>query len=178
MNPNGAEVSKCSFEYGTAVSYESSAPCSPSPGSESSPVAVSAPVTGLAANTTYHFRMTATNVGGTSEGSDQTFTTPKAPAYATSLTQYEGSEIKLRNPNAVAIDASGNIWVADSGNSRIVEYNAERKYIRQFGEAGRGRGSSRASGASPPTPPATSTSQIRATTAYRSSARRGNTCAR
>ncbi|HSZ06172.1 MAG TPA: hypothetical protein VK778_13375 [Solirubrobacteraceae bacterium] len=75
VNPNGAEVSKCWLEYGTTTSYGLSAPCSPPPGSGSSPVAVAAPLTGLTAGTTYHFRVLATNPGGTSVGSDETFTT-------------------------------------------------------------------------------------------------------
>ncbi len=36
---------------------------------------MSASVTGLAANTTYHFRISATNLGGTSKGSDEAFKT-------------------------------------------------------------------------------------------------------
>ena len=40
-----------------------------------SPVAVSASISGLSANTTYHFRISATNPGGTSEGADETFKT-------------------------------------------------------------------------------------------------------
>src|SRR5207245_2621312 len=69
VKPNGAEVSECKFEYGASESYGQSTPCSPAPGSGSSPVAVSASVSGLAANTTYHFRVSATNAGGTSKGS-------------------------------------------------------------------------------------------------------------
>src|SRR5207244_11137490 len=75
VNPNGAEVSECSFEYGTTTSYGSSVSCSSLPGSGSSPVSVSAPVTGLSANTTYHFRILATNPGGTSDGVDLAVTT-------------------------------------------------------------------------------------------------------
>ncbi len=75
VNPDSALVSECKFEYGTTVSYGATAPCTPSPGSGSSAVAVSASVTGLALNTTYHFRISATNTGGTSNGSDETFTT-------------------------------------------------------------------------------------------------------
>jgi PQQ-like domain len=79
VNPNGSEVTTCEFEYGTSEAYRSTASCSAVPGSGSSPVAVSAGVTGLSANTTYHFRISATNGGGTSKGSDQTFTTLVSP---------------------------------------------------------------------------------------------------
>ena len=75
VNPNGGEGTECKFEYGTTTSYGSSATCAPSPGSGTSPVAVSASITGLAANTTYHFRISVTNAGGTSTGVDATFTT-------------------------------------------------------------------------------------------------------
>src|SRR5207248_9803026 len=75
VNPNGSEVSDCHFEYGTTEAYGSSAPCTPAPGSGESPVAVSAAIGGLTANSTYHFRIFAKNAGGTSTGSDQTFKT-------------------------------------------------------------------------------------------------------
>jgi outer membrane protein assembly factor BamB len=75
VNPNGGEVSECKLEYGTTNAYGSSASCSPSPASGTSPVAVSASIAGLSASTTYHFRIVATSAGGTSKGSDQAFTT-------------------------------------------------------------------------------------------------------
>src|SRR5205823_3056379 len=77
-------VSECRFEYGTTTAYGKSAPCAPSPGSGEGSVAVSAPVTGLTANTTYHFRISATNAGGTNKGSDETMKTlPPAPTVVT-----------------------------------------------------------------------------------------------
>jgi hypothetical protein len=86
VNPNGGEVSECKLEYGTTLAYGSSAPCTPPPGSGESPVAVSASVGSLSQNTTYHFRISATNAGATSKGSDQAFQTLRAPHYYSSGT--------------------------------------------------------------------------------------------
>jgi alpha-tubulin suppressor-like RCC1 family protein len=84
VNPNGSEVSECKLEYGTTASYGATASCSPSPGSGESPVDVTASITGLSANTTYHFRIVAANAGGASYGSDQMFTTlPDPPVVVT-----------------------------------------------------------------------------------------------
>jgi hypothetical protein len=76
VNPNGSETTY-QFEYGTTTAYGSKTPASPkSIGSGTSPVKVSEEIEGLKAETTYHFRVVATNAGGTTEGKDQTFTTP------------------------------------------------------------------------------------------------------
>lgn len=80
VNPNGAGVSECNFEYGPTSTYGSSTPCSSLPGSGEGPVLVSAPLQGLSANTTYHYRIAATNPGGTSSGNDETFTTLPNPS--------------------------------------------------------------------------------------------------
>jgi subtilisin family serine protease len=75
VNPNSSETTY-QFEYGTTTEYGSKAPASPkSTGSGTSPVEVSEKIEGLAPETTYHFRLVATNAKGTSKGEDQTFTT-------------------------------------------------------------------------------------------------------
>ena len=75
VNPEGAATTY-QFQYGTTTSYGSVIPASPaSAGSGTSAVNESASLTGLSANTTYHYRITATNATGTSNGSDQQFTT-------------------------------------------------------------------------------------------------------
>ncbi len=75
VNPNGAAVSSCRFEYGTSTKYGASVPCAKLPGSGTSLVEVSALLKNLKAKTSYHFRITATGVGGTSKGPDEEFTT-------------------------------------------------------------------------------------------------------
>ena len=108
VNPNGGEVTRCKFEYGPKVPYEKSVPCAESPGSGTSPVAVSAPVSALSINTTYHFRLVATNAsgaaGGTGEGADETFKTlAEAPTvktgHATEITQTSAKLTATVNPN-------------------------------------------------------------------------------
>jgi subtilase family serine protease len=76
VNPEGSTVSVCTFEYGPTKSYGDSAPCATLPGSGSSPVAVSASITGLSAKTAYHFRILATNLSGTSASAARKFKTP------------------------------------------------------------------------------------------------------
>jgi IPT/TIG domain len=90
VDPSGGEVTKCEFEYGSTNSYGASVPCSSLPGSGTSPVDVSASVTGLEEGTEYHFRILATNDGGTSEGSDESFDTEGAPPTVTKLKPTSG----------------------------------------------------------------------------------------
>ena len=78
--------------------------------------------------------------GGSSLGPTYTYATATEPTFAGALTHYEEPEAKFSEPNAVAVDPSGDIFIADSGHDRIVELNSERKFIRQFGEAGSGEG--------------------------------------
>jgi phosphodiesterase/alkaline phosphatase D-like protein len=76
VNPRSETVTTCKFEYGTTTSYGSSVSCASLPGSGSSPVAVDAAIgSGLAANTEYHYRISATNSSGTSKGTDVAFKT-------------------------------------------------------------------------------------------------------
>ncbi len=86
VNPNGGPVSNCRFEYGTTTAYGTSVPCPAPAGSGTAPVAESVGLTALAPTTTYHYRLNATNDGGSAEGADQTFTTlapPEEPPHET-----------------------------------------------------------------------------------------------
>ena len=73
VNPNGSSTTYY-FEYGTTTSYGSTT-SSENAGSGSSDISATANVSGLSANTTYHYRLVGTNTGGTTNGNDHTFTT-------------------------------------------------------------------------------------------------------
>jgi hypothetical protein len=47
---------------------------------------------------------------------------------------------QLSGPKDLAVDSSGNIWVADPGNTRVQEFNSSGSYLSQFGSAGTGNG--------------------------------------
>src|SRR4029077_14028392 len=71
VNPSGSETTY-HFEYGLTTSYGSTTTIT-SAGSGFTAVPVSAALTGLISGTEYHFRVTATNSGGTVNGADTTF---------------------------------------------------------------------------------------------------------
>lgn len=75
VNPNDAVLGACAFEYGTSVSYVQAIPCAVLPTALGGAQSVSAQLTGLAPNTTYHYRVTATSPSGTTVGADEAFTT-------------------------------------------------------------------------------------------------------
>ena len=74
VNANGAN-STISFEYGLTPSYGFSATATPATASGTTSTAVSAALTGLRADTTYHYRLVAAWAAGKTWGSDMTFTT-------------------------------------------------------------------------------------------------------
>jgi hypothetical protein len=74
VNPAGEPVELCEFEYGTTEAYGSIATCSV-PGEGETPIPVSAAVSGLTPNATYHYRLVAAGPGGTSLGLDRSFST-------------------------------------------------------------------------------------------------------
>ncbi len=78
VNPNGGET-KTYFEYGTSTSYGSKT-AEVNVGSGSTTLEQSQAISGLSANTVYHYRIVASNASGSSQGIDRSFTTVGAPA--------------------------------------------------------------------------------------------------
>jgi len=95
----GGEVTACRFEYGTDTSYSlGTIPCEPA-APYASATNVTAKLSGLTSETTYHYRLYAKNAEGASVGQDETFTphsvagleTKPATSLTTKSAQLNGS---------------------------------------------------------------------------------------
>jgi hypothetical protein len=115
VNPEGL-ASTYRFEYGTSESYGSSTPLE-NAGAGTEAVSALAQVTGLEPETTYHFRLVASNEGGETLGADATFRT--LPVGILGLPDGRGYELvsPLTNPDGSPYD--GNVYEpAGPGNPR------------------------------------------------------------
>jgi hypothetical protein len=78
VNPNKAGKARCQFEWGQSPSFGNTAPCSAEVGEGGAPVGVHAEIAGLQSDTTYDYRLQASNANGSNPGEageTQQFTT-------------------------------------------------------------------------------------------------------
>jgi DNA-binding beta-propeller fold protein YncE len=86
LDPQGADTTYW-FQYSTTTSYNTSAPVpGADAGSGNGFQSVTQSISGLAPDTTYHYRLVTNNAGGTTYGADQTFTTASAVAPVSTTT--------------------------------------------------------------------------------------------
>jgi hypothetical protein len=107
LNPN-AKTASFHFEFGTTAVYGSSTPTQNADGL--SERAVSADLSGLAPNTTYHYRLVATNPDGTSFSQDAAFTTAALPTSPSGFGLDTTPPVFLSasiNPKAFAVNRRG-----------------------------------------------------------------------
>ena len=64
--------------------------------------------------------------------------TPQTPSYASSFSG--AGETALKAPGDVAIDAEGNLWVADKTNNRIERFDPKGNFLSKFGSYGTASG--------------------------------------
>lgn len=86
VNPSNRNITSDGFDYGPTTGYGSNingTPYTVTAGSGN--IAISASLTGLTCNTTYHYRVWAHNSSGTTNGLDGNFTTSACPATVTSI---------------------------------------------------------------------------------------------
>jgi Ca2+-binding RTX toxin-like protein len=95
VNPRGSATTY-TFEFGTTTAYGASTPATDA-GSANGDQAVGAVLSGLTGDTTYHYRVVATNAGGTTVGADREFTTlPTCPRPLTAAANVSGTPLGER----------------------------------------------------------------------------------
>jgi hypothetical protein len=109
VEPGGVPTSYF-FEYGTSTEYGSRTTLE-SAGASSGPVAVSASLEGLSADTAYHFRVVASSADGTERGADASFAT--FPLAISGLPDGRGYEMVSPLENGYAEVVSGTRAAAD-----------------------------------------------------------------
>jgi hypothetical protein len=114
VNPNGRPTT-WHFEAGTSTGYGTSTPAQ-NAGAGTGAVAVSAPLTGLQAGRTYHFRLVATSDAGTTRGADQTFRLGAAPVATTGAASSVAATTARLN-GSVDPNAQETSWHFDYGTS-------------------------------------------------------------
>lgn len=122
VNANNSSTS-VTFEYGLTAAYGNSLIGSPSIVNGSINTAISANISGLIVNTTYHFRIKAVNFYGTTFGDDLTFITSSGfPCVPPTI---QASSITFSNvqTNQMTIN-----WTNGNGDKRIVKINTTNSF--------------------------------------------------
>jgi DNA-binding beta-propeller fold protein YncE len=124
------------FEYGPTESYGSKSALPPGTdgGSGTGTRSVSFELTGLTVFTGYHYRIVASNSVGTSYGEDRTFNTLGGHEFTASYGSLGPGDGQLSNPQGIAVDEfTGAIYVADTGNHRVVKFDASGNFASTWG---------------------------------------------
>jgi hypothetical protein len=102
VDPYGLD-SHYHFEYGTTTSYGTDVPVPDADaGSNEGFVPVSQTITGLQPETTYHFRLEASNSAGPNTSTDATFTTPANPSAPPPSNQFTVGTLSSKGVTAMA----------------------------------------------------------------------------
>ncbi|MCX6247914.1 MAG: hypothetical protein NTW10_09285, partial [Bacteroidetes bacterium] len=153
INANCASTT-VTFNYGLTTTYGTTVPGVPSPVTGNTATNVSAVLTGLLANTTYHYQVCGTNANGSSCGSDMTFSTncpiagPAGPITGPTQVCQGGSGYvySVTIPNATGyvwtLPVGGTITAGANTNTITVSYaaNASPGYVFVYGTAACGNG--------------------------------------
>lgn len=139
VNANGWTAA-VSFDYGLTAGYGTSlaATTGASVGIFDNDKAVSATITGLSCATTYHFRVSAVNNDGTTNGADLTFTTSACPVngvcgsdHGTTVTDAPTNGLcSVGATSAVTPNNTSFTWTCSSANDgNVANCSAARSYI-------------------------------------------------
>ncbi|MCI4433590.1 MAG: SBBP repeat-containing protein, partial [Nitrosopumilus sp.] len=63
-----------------------------------------------------------------------------AESYLSQFGAFGSGDIQLNNPEGIALDSLGNIYVADTSNNRVQKFNSAGVFQLKFGTSGSGNG--------------------------------------
>jgi hypothetical protein len=101
VNAGGASTT-VTFDYGLTIAYGTTVPGVPGTVTGNTVTPVSANISGLTLNTTYHYRVNGVNSVGTVNGADMTFTTTSCPM--------PGAPGTITGPAIVCGNSTGNVY--------------------------------------------------------------------
>jgi hypothetical protein len=128
INPRGADTDYY-FQYGATSGYGAQTPLAPV-GNGTGGMAVSQPLIGLNALSTYHYRLVAIGPGGTAHGADRKFATPRIPL-ALAIAGVP-NPVTFGSPLNVVGTLSG----TGNGNREVVLQAKPFPYIAEFANVG------------------------------------------
>lgn len=135
VNPNGTDTSYA-FDWGTSTAYGHETAFTAA-GAATAAAPVKAAIAGLAAGTTYHFRIVAKSSAGTTDGSDVSFTTttpkPSVPAPAAST----GSAAQVSD---TAVRVNGEVDPKGQATTSFFQYGPSTAYGLQTRPVSAGSG--------------------------------------
>jgi hypothetical protein len=119
VDPEG-QTTTYRFEYGTTTAYGQSSTEGPA-GNGSTALSVSRNITGLEPDTLYHYRLVASNAGGTTNGNDLTFTTAPDDGVAPFTVRLEGQPSGAIVRPETGVEITAVIEPAGAGGATIAD---------------------------------------------------------
>jgi RHS repeat-associated protein len=104
------------------------------------PTSVTADPGGLnLTRTTVYEESTGNTIETTTPGSNKSASNP--PVYTSSFGSFGDGNGEFSEPEGgLATDSSGDVWVSDTENSRLEEFNSKNEFVRSVGSSGEGAG--------------------------------------
>ncbi len=105
------------------------------------PAATNANYTPTSKDGGYRLAVVVSATNGSGSASVTVYEPPPTPTYTSSFGSYGMGNGQLREPEGgLATDASGNVWVSDTYNDRLEEFNSKGEFVRTAGSFGTGAG--------------------------------------
>jgi hypothetical protein len=117
-------------------------PPSGSTTTESDAVTVTIDTTGLGSGVTHTGTVTVSSNGGTKQGLISVYVPEPGEGYIfiTKWGSFGTGDEEFRGPSGIAVDSSGNVFVADRDNSRIQKFDTSGNFMGKWGSYGSGDG--------------------------------------